>query len=173
MGRSEVGLMVFLKGGLTHCGIHWLTAVKWKFGHRCHSRLDSMSNQPSRLIRSTWTERRERTKMRSHSSSISTQLTGTTKCYFFEDTTMFNGNWPNLISFFESAPNRWHQSSRQFTSRWVTVMYPSSKMLASYIFFRHYVTGVNFIMLESRILKLTHETWWGKKIYEASILLLR
>ena len=46
-------------------------------------------------------------------------------------------------------------------------------MLALHIFFPHHVTCVNFIMLESRILKLTHVTQWGKKICKASILLLR
>ena len=46
-------------------------------------------------------------------------------------------------------------------------------MLAWHIFFPHHVTCVNFIMLESRILKLTHVTWWGKKICQARILLLR
>ena len=41
--------------------------------------------------------------------------------------------------------------------------YRSSEMLASYIFFPHHVTCVTFIMLETRILKLTHVTWWERK----------
>ena len=51
--------------------------------------------------------------------------------------------------------------------------YRTSKMLALYIFFPHQVTCVNFNILLSSIMKLTYVTWWGKKIYKASILLLR